>query len=799
MIKHSLIYTWRMLKKHRFYSLLNLIGLSFSIMSFLVIGLYVKHELSFDKLHTKGERIFRLWEETDGRFFAATPYAWKDQLLEDFSEIEDITRVQTLSAIFQVEDKVFFERHGIVADSNFFDLFDFELRMAHKDEVLRDPNSILIASQLAEKYFGDSDPIGKYIKINLFGQIESFMVQGIVDCTSNSHLQFEYILPFNRVIVNHPNTPAYDNWSVHFLYTYLLFQPEADLTNFREQLHSFLHKHHGEWLSDKYKPGIEPLFDIYLESDKELDTPIRGDSNTLWILRAVAISILLIGLINFINITTARAFSRAKSVSIHKVYGSRRWQQIGQFMVESWLIVLTALILALIQMQLLNEPISSLTGKELSINEWMNISVLSILIAFWLIVGAIAGIYPGWVISAFQPISLLRSRYHKSGGQMMARKVLSIFQIGCATMIIIGTLVMGYQVEYMRNKALGFEKEQLLLIEDGGLVSSHDQELEKFRQLLGRESFFKSASALSSYPGSAGHWGSRYSLNTNEQQSSISITTFYSDFHFSKTMGLEIISGRDFDQGRRTDSVNYIINEACVKLFSEKDSLWLSDPHALDITWGFGKKKGKVIGIVKDFNFQSLKDEISPVVININTERASSIGIKIGTEDYVQALERIEHIWVRLFPDIPFDYQFADEAFHNSFQSEHRLGRIFIVFASIAIIIAMLGLLGLSASMAHEKSKEIGIRKVVGASRRSLIFLLIRQFVIVVIIANAFAIPLGYWASSEWLQNFSFRIDWPLSVILIAFSISLFVTLFTIIFHTFRVSAINPVKVLSHE
>lgn len=799
MIKHSLINAWRILKRQRFYTILNLIGLSFSMMSFLVISLYIWHDWSFDKFHQQGDRIYRLWGETNGRRFAVTPYAWADQLIEDFAEIEEITRVQVINGIFKVGDKIFPEKKGIAVDSSFFRLFDFELKGGDKEEVLRDPNGLLITPEMATKYFGAADPIEQHIEINLFGNTESFMVQGIIHCVSNSHLQFDYVLPFERVIVNNPNKQGYTNWSMHFLYTYMLFRENTSLEGFRDRLNQFLYKHKGERLSNKYTPGIERLDDIYLKSHYKLDMPVKGDLGNLKILSIVALAILGIGLINFVNLTTARAFTRAHNISIRKVYGSQRWILIVQFMIESWMVLLAAMLMALLWMQLLNSPICAITGKELAPSNWMNINVLSILIAFWFIIGAAVGLYPGWIISAFQPIDLLRSRYYKSGSQIIARKVLSIFQIACASALIIGTLVMWYQVEYMHNKALGFEKEQLVIIEDGGLVSSHNQQLERLRLALQSAPFFKSVSALSSYPGSVGHWSSRYTWDGSDQTSSTSILTFFSDFHFVETLGLKMIAGRDFSPTRKADSTNFIINEACLALFAQEDTNWLYDPFAQDLIWRFKQKKGKVIGVVEDFHFESLKNEIAPIIIHTYTPWTAYIGIKIKTKNYTEAIDKIEINWNELFPDIPFTYQFADEAFDASFRSERKIGQIFMVFAGVSILVAMLGLLGLAASMAHEKSKEIGIRKVVGASRINLVVLLIRQFAVVIIIANLIAIPFAYWGTNEWLQDFIFRIDWPISVIFITFMISMLVTIGTVMFHTLRVSAINPSEVLASE
>ncbi|MFY0601149.1 MAG: ABC transporter permease [Cyclobacteriaceae bacterium] len=797
MLKNYFISSFRNLKKERFYTVINTFGLTISIFSVLVLGLYIWDEWSFDKFHQNKELIYRVYEENTGRQFAVTPYAWRDPMIAEFPEIDDAVRILPISTIFKLEGKLFTEPLGIVADTSFFNVFDFELLQGDLQSALVNPNGVLLTPDLVTKYFGNQNPIGQFIEINLFGNTESFAVEGVIESPKNAHIQFDYVLPYERVIANSPNQNAYENWSVHFLYTYLLANKPLDKTDLKTRLNQFLHRHHGEWLSAKYNPQVEQMTEIYLNSDKEFELPIRGSLSNLKILSAVALAILFIGIINFINLSTARAFSKVKSASIRRVYGSSRAQLVSQFLIESYQILLASTIVALVLMQLLSGPITDISDKNLNPASWMDLHTLMILFASWLALGIFIGIYPGWMVASFKPMQLLRGKGNQSKSQITGRKVLAGFQIGASAVLIIGTLIMWSQVDYMGKKSLGFDKDQLLILNDGGLVSSDRVKFNTLKSRIQNKAFFKEISSLSSYPGTSSHWSSRFFLEGDDESSSMSIVTFFTDFDYVNTLGLELVDGRNFDPARPADSINFLINEACLKYFAEKDPRWAEDPFSQTLDWRYNNQKGKVIGIVKDFHFESLKRDIKPAIITEYLPFTGFTGIKVAGENYESIVGEIESVWTALFPNIPFSYTFADETFNTTFQSELKLGKLFIIFASLSILIAMLGLLGLAASMSHEKSKEISIRKVVGASRGNIIGLLIKQFSFIVIVANVVAIPISYLLTNSWLNEFSYRIDWPLQIILISFGSTMLVTIGTIFFHTLKISSLNPVKVLS--
>lgn len=799
MLRNYFITSFRNLKKERFYTSINVFGLTIALFSVMVLGLYIYDEWSFDKFHSKKENIYRIYEENTGRQFAVTPYAWRDPLINEFPEIDDIARILPISSIFKVEGKLFTEPTGIVADTSIFNVFDFDLIVGDIETALSNPKSLLVTPDLAEKYFGDNNPIGQFIEVNLFGSSESFVVEGVIETPKNSHLQFDYVLPYERVIANNPNISAYKDWSVHFLYTYILSNKALDKGDMKIRLNEFLDRHHGEWLSAKYNPQIEKLTDIYLTSEKEFELPIRGSLSSLKILGGVALAILLIGVINFINLTTARAFSKVKSSSIRRVYGSSKSQLVAQFLIEGYQMLFVGILAALLLMQLLANPIAEICNKDLSPTAWINFHMLTILFLSWLALGFFIGIYPGWVVASFKPIQLLRSKNNQSKSQIMGRRALATVQIMASAVLIIGTLVMWSQVDYMGKKSLGFDKDQLLIMNDAGLVSTDKVKFNALKSRIENKAFFKEISSLSSYPGTSSHWSSRYFLEGDTESSSSSIVTFFSDFNYLNTLGLELVSGRDFDPARPADSINFIINEACLKYFSEKDPKWAENPFGQTLDWRYNNRKGKVIGIVKDFHFESLKSDIKPAIILPYLPFTGFTGIKVEGDNYENIVSDIENIWGSIFPNIPFSYAFANDTFNTTFQSETKIGKLFIVFASLSILVAMLGLLGLAASLSHEKSKEISIRKVVGASRGNIIILLLKQFTLIVIIANLAAIPVSYFLTNSWLNDFSHRIDWPIHIIVVSFGTTLLVTLGTIFFHTLKISSIDPVKVLAGE
>ena len=701
--------------------------MAISFFCVLVLGLYIYHEWSYDKFHSNKDSIYRLWEESGDRPFAVTPYAWREPMLQEFPEIKDITQIQTVSSIFKVENQLYSEANGIAVDTSFFNIFSFNVYNGSQER-LAQPDQILITDRIATKYFGELDPVGRTILINLFGESHPFSVAGLIDCPDNSHLQFDYVLPIEGVKSHNPNTQAYENWSVHFLYTYLLIPENPDFDKIKEEFNAFLHRHHGEWLSAKYQPQIEPLQEIYLTSNKAFDFQTKGSLRNLRILGSVALAIFIIGGINFINLTTARAFTKAKSSSIRKVYGSSKRQLVYQFLVEAGILLFVALIVSFLLLQILTEPLSQLLGKDFSLKAWISPSFILGIGLFWMLASFSIGLYPGLLVSSSRPIELLRAKNIRSRKQLVARKILAIFQISCAAILIVCTIVMWQQVNFMGNKNLGYEKDQVLVINDGGLVAADPLKFNAFKNQLINRSYFEEMCALSSYPGTSSHWSSRYFLEGDDESSSMSITTFFSDHNFVKTMGLKIKEGRDFDLARPIDSINFIVNQACLDLFAQKDERWASDPFSQTLDWRFNKQKGKVVGIVEDFHFESLKDEIRPVIIMEYLPFASFIGLKINSTDYESVVKEIEELWVSMHPNIPFSYAFANSTFDKTFQAELKLGKLFILFASLTIFISMLGLLGLAASLAHEKSREISIRKVVGASRKNILSLLIYQF-----------------------------------------------------------------------
>ncbi|MEM9329570.1 MAG: ABC transporter permease, partial [Bacteroidota bacterium] len=366
MLKNYLLTALRTFRKERFYMIINVGGLMLSFFSCLVLCLYIRDEFSYDDFHEHKDHIYRIFEENSGRQFAVTPYPWAESLVEEFSEIEDIARVLPISAIFQVDDQLFSEPRGIVADTSFFNVFSFPLVSGDAATALTSPNTVLITPALAEKYFGTIEVLDQMIEINLFGDAESFAVAGVIEPPAQSQLQFDFVLPYERVIANNPNPHAFENWSVHFLYSYVLANQPLDPADMKVRLKEFLDRHHGDWLSAKYNPQVEPLSSIYLHSNKEFELPVRGSFTDLLILAAVALSILVIGLINYINLTTARAFSRLRGASVRRVYGATKWHITQQHLVESSLLVGLSMLLAALSVQVLHQPLSEISGKDFS-------------------------------------------------------------------------------------------------------------------------------------------------------------------------------------------------------------------------------------------------------------------------------------------------------------------------------------------------------------------------------------------------------------------------------------------------
>jgi putative ABC transport system permease protein len=797
LIRHIL----RSIKSQGLYALINILCLFAGLLAFFLCMLYVRYESSFDTFNTKRDRIYRLTTARDGKAGAIVPYIWGSVLKEQWSEVDDLATIQNITIALSVKlgDEVY-AQHGVVgADSTFFNIFEFPVIEGKRVQFLRTPNKIVITSGAAEKYFGNEDPIGKSIQINLWGNYVDYQVEGVVECPSNSHLQFEFLIPIHFVKKNFFSPTAFDSWTTRFAYTYILLKNAEAYKNHRDEvrkyLKDFLERNGGKDVSDRFDPDIQPLEDIYLESAIAFDFQPRNSITHVKILILAGLSILLMSIINFTNLTSAQYLNRLREIGLKKILGASRSYLIVQLLIESVLVSLISLVLVCLLIPVLLPFFNGLTGRTFTPSAIFNARTALLWVAITITVGVISGIYPAIAISALRPITILGSRIRTTLATGNALKYLVIAQFVAATLLLVSTGVVHRQVGYMQNKDLGFNKNQVIVMQDVREVASNPVKSELFRNEITKFGSIEAVSASSSSPGQI-TWAAGYQPDGFADNERISISTIYADCDFVDTYGLTIKEGRNFDKQMISDSTALLINEAAIELFSTKDASWSENPLNRKIS--SPDIEGNVVGVLRDFHIESLEQQIVPLIIQIDPENFFNIQMKIKAEENMaSSLRLIESTWKKLFPDLPFTYAFVDQEFSKLFASDQKLSSILSVFTVISICIAILGLFGLASFQSFEKAKEMSIRKVVGETGIQLLILQTWRFTRLILAANLIAMPLGFTLMQVWLNTFAYRINFPLSIFFISFAITLVVTMLTTLYHATRASRVNPVDILS--
>ncbi|MDN5204551.1 ABC transporter permease [Fulvivirgaceae bacterium BMA10] len=620
MIHNYLKLALRNLWKQKLFSAINFTGLILGFSAFLMIGLYVWDELSFDNFHDKKNRIYRLWDATATRHVAMTPYVWSVPLNNELPEIENIVTIQHLSLIVKQDDDVYAETEMFAADSTFFEIFDFPVLRGNPQNLLKDPNRLIITPEMATKYFGNTNPIGQTLEINIFGTFVSFEVSAIAACPENSHIQFDFLLPYELIKKYSFNPPAYENWRTHFVYTYLLMTPDFDHAAFKTKLKQFLLKHGGKTLYDRYTPNIQPLSHVYLKSNLEFDFQPKGSIKNVKILTVAAIGLLVIAIINFVNLMTSQYLRRVKEIAIKRAMGSDKSAILLQFLVESSLMAVASVIVAVGITLFFLPQLNDFTGKTFQITHVLNPGFIVISLITGLIIGCLAGIYPAFVMASYKPVCILRSKPANRVKSVLTRKILVIFQFILAVVLLMATGTINEQVDFMLKKDLGFNQDQVIVINDAGQISSHPDKTNLLREELLKNVSIHAVSASSSYPGT-GTWSVGYKPEGYEDiEQSLSLSTIFADHDFINTYDIEIIKGRDLNRQIQSDSNAYLINEAAVQLFSARDNSWKTNPLNKLLEETYLKKKGPVIGVFKNFHFESLERKINPLIIHIYSE-----------------------------------------------------------------------------------------------------------------------------------------------------------------------------------
>ena len=803
MFTNYLKVAFRYLAKHKGYTFINVSGLAVGIACCILIMLFVRSELSFDRFHTKAGRLHRAWLEEfyQGEIFTntVTPIPLGPVLQDNLAEIESTCRVFAFNSLVKHNNTKFNELVNMV-DSTFFNIFDFELKEGNVQSVFSHSNTIIITESLAKKYFGKTSALNQNLELQTGNEQTLFTITGVVkDLPTESSIQFSMLIPFSNAPKFFSVNARTKAWSNVSLETYVLLKKDMPVASVNAKIPAVMQP----LVTENYKPGeynvrLQPLTDIHLNNALPSGNQPVSNPKYSYILGTIGILILLIACINFVTLAIGRSTTRALEVGVRKVLGAERPQLIRQYWGEALLLSFIALLTGLLLSILLLKPFNQLAGRQLALpfDSFSSIFCLCLLI----VIGLIAGIYPAIVLSSFKPIQVLKGRL-KAGNLGLFRKGLVVGQFVASIIMVIATIAIQKQLDFIRNKDLGYNKEHIIIIPTNKPRLEGNQLAALFKNTISRNPQVVSSTNSLFSMSESGWMGFGYTDEKNVfRQFKFNVV----DQEFFETMGLKIIQGRGFEKNNPADSNNIIVNEALVKEYGWKDPLGKKLP---------GKYQQPIIGVVKDFHFESLHTTIRPVMLalkpdsirkassDVNSNFASQprISVRMRGGNIAEQIAFLKDAWKSVAGDQDFEYRFLDDALATSYQQEQRLQNIVKYASVLSIFIACLGLFGLATLVVVRRTKEIGIRKVLGADVKGIVGLLSKDFVLLVGIASLIAFPVAWWGLNKWLQDFAYRIDIPWLAFIGAAILALLVALLTVSFQAVKAALANPVKSLRTE
>ncbi len=818
MIRSYLKIAWRNLLKRKTYAFINIFGLALGAAICLLIILFINSERSVDSWRNDADNVYRMVVKrkypTRESSYAIIPHSYANTVKQELPEVSEVVRIFNFfnNGTFQIqyEDKKFEESNVFFADPTFFEIFDSKILYGSEKEALTKPNSVVLNETTAIKYFGAANQaVGKVLKPE-GNNIQPIEVTAVYeDWPENSHFTFNAIMTTNG-----NDNFEQENYIGFDAYTYFQLNENASPEKVEAAMPGIIRKFAAGHIQRQYSMSVDkfmsegngytyylqPLQDIYLTSHIDNEFKANGNATTLYIFALVAFFILFIACVNFINLSTARSSERAKEVGIRKTFGSEKRSLIIQFLAESFLISILAMFVAVGIFALLVPTFNDISGKAFSLYSLLNVNSVLLLITFTCITGVLAGVYPAFVLSSFNPIDVLRGKF-KSGKQGRSlRSGLVVFQFAISVILIICTLVVNRQMDFMTNERLGFNKEQTVIIERTDLLGENTRAFKNEIRNINGVANLSGATAL---PGQENYFGVSWASvdNQNEQITGRGIIV---DDEYAKTLSLELIDGRFFSKDFPTDSLAVVLNEKAVSELDLKDpigkrlvtpSQFLNAPDGSSYTY-------TVIGVVKDFHYQSLHEPITPLAFT-NASRFNNVmgltAVHIEGGSFDKALSEIEVVWKKFVADKPLTFQFLDETIENQYQVERTSRKVFTFFSFITIFIACIGLLGLAAYTTRQRVHEIGVRKVLGASVGNIVSMLSKDFVKLVFLSTLIAVPIAWYAMNQWLQNFTYRINTSWDLFIIASVIALLTAFLTISFQAVKAGISNPVKSLRTE
>lgn len=798
MFLHYLKITFRNFSKHKSFSLINGAGLAISLACCILIGIYLKHELSYDRYLTNYDRVYRLSREfknTDGTTslhlaHLAPPFA--PYLREDFPEMEEITQFDSFSTTLVIDGKEHWQPNMALADNHFFKVFPFEFISGDPATALQNPGSVVLTEKTALRYFGKLDVVGETLQIS--PEI-SLIVTGVMkDMPENTHFSIEMFIDFSFAELNFGgHEKMMQAWAENKFSTYFLLEQGGSIEEIEKRFPDFFTKHINEEANEWTALHTQKLADIHLYSHLDGESWTNGDIVHVYTFSAIGLLILIISMINYINLTTAMSIQRSKEVGMRKVLGAVRSGLIRQFMTESIVMVFLSIAVAFILAFFAMPYLRSFTGNAYDFGLIEIIQSLAVITLVGVFIGLLSGSYPAFVISKFKPIHALKSRFTAGATANGFRRALVIVQFSISSILILCTILIFEQLFFMNNKSLGYDKDQMLIL---FLNNESRSNSDSFRESLLSHSSIVSYGLSNRVPSSqlTSFSGVKAEVNGEMLEPKTVIKNIRIDESFIPNYGIHIVAGRNFDKDIRSDSTAFILNQSAVNMIG-----WKSEEEAINKPMNYGKSKGRVIGVIEDIHFESLQSEIVPMIFFIPDESLQVLSVKIEGEDLTETMDYIESRWYKFFPGIPIDYQFLDERFHALYETENKRAQLFTGLSLIAVFIASLGLFGLASFTVSRRTREVGIRKVLGASINQILLLLSKEFLILVGISLLLGFPIAYVFSETWLDNYAYRISIGLLPFVITSLVCLAMAFTAISLKTVKTAKDNPIKSLRYE
>lgn len=806
MIRNYFVSAFRSFFKHKSFTLLNVTGLSLGMVASLLILQYVKYERSYDTFHSKAKDIYRVqyngWQNGKLRFeCAAAVPAVGPALKNNFPEVQRFTRLYPVSGVISYESPErglisHLEEKMQIVDSSAFAIFDLKLLQGDPQTVLTGPNKVAISEKAAAKYFGQTDPIGQWLSWNGDNRFE---VTGIFqDIPDNSHIKFDFMLSY-QTLNRQTNNQSETSWGWYDFNTYVLLEPGTDVKALQAKWDEYLLKTRGEeW--KKYNRLqefiLQPMLDIHLYANllQESQPDERGDGDSVYALTFIALFILIIAWVNYINLATAKSFERANEVGVRKTMGAQKSQLVYQFLAEALMVNLMAAAIAVVGVRLLWPTFSSLSGRDIPLEYMLQSD-------FWLLVGGLfaggsvlSGFYPAVILSSFKPVAVLKGKVMGTAGGGFMRKSLVVFQFVTSVVLISGSVIVYQQLSFMRNQDLGVDIDQTLVLKGPGVTdSTFVRQKESFKTEALRIPGVRSMTASSNVPGDEIFWASGIRKLVNDPSTSISGYTVGIDHDYISSFGLELAAGRGFDRDHPHESNSVIINRAM------SDALDFRNPEAALGERVIQGDTFEIVGVLENYHQMSLKEAVVPLVYRYAPDFSSFFAFKVEGNNYQQILASLKEPWNTFFPGNPMDHFFLDEFFNRQYESDRQFGQIFGLFTMLAIFIACLGLFGLASFLTMQRTKEIGIRKVLGSTPGGIVMLLSRGFILLVVVANLIAWPVAWFLMNWWLESFPYRIEINPLLFVIAGAGVVIIAFLSVGIQTLKAALLNPAETLKYE